>query len=52
VQDAITFWQQAERLNYDRFGITATPTEQYVWYDHPNSDHRWPLPTPAHLPPN
>jgi methyltransferase of ATP-grasp peptide maturase system len=45
VQEAITFWQQAGRPNYDRFGITVTPTEQYVWYDHPAGNHRWPLPT-------
>jgi methyltransferase of ATP-grasp peptide maturase system len=45
VQEAIAFWQQAGRPHYDRFGITVTPTEQYVWYDHPDSNHRWPLPT-------
>jgi len=25
---------------YDQFGITAAATEQYVWYDHPDSAHR------------
>ncbi len=47
VEEAVAFWQQAGRPNYDRFGITATATEQYVWYDHPDSKHRWQLPTPT-----
>jgi methyltransferase of ATP-grasp peptide maturase system len=47
VEDAHEFWQQAGQPSYDQFGITATTTEQYVWYDHPDSEHRWPLPTPA-----
>ncbi|MGH3905285.1 MAG: methyltransferase domain-containing protein [Pseudonocardiaceae bacterium] len=46
VEDAYMFWQQAGCPSSDRFGITATATEQYVWYDHPDSEHRWPLPTP------
>ncbi|MGQ0779299.1 MAG: methyltransferase domain-containing protein [Pseudonocardiales bacterium] len=45
VEQAYEFWQQTGRPNYDRFGITATATEQYVWYDHPDSEHRWSLPT-------
>lgn len=47
LEEAYTFWQQTGRPTSDRFGITATPTEQYVWYDHPDSEHRWPLPTSA-----
>ncbi len=47
VEEAYAFWQRAGRPHSDRFGITATPTEQYVWYDHPDSEHRWPLPTPT-----
>jgi len=47
VEDAYMFWQQAGRPSSDRFGITATGTEQYVWYDHPTSKHRWPLPSPT-----
>lgn len=43
VEAAHEFWLKAARPNYDRFGITATATEQHVWYDHPDSDHRWPL---------
>lgn len=45
VEEAYDFWHQAGRPHYDRFGITATLTDQYVWYDHPDSEHRWPLPT-------
>lgn len=48
VEQANEFWQQAGRPNYDRFGITATLTEQYIWYDHPDSKHRWSLPGIAH----
>ncbi|MGH3811953.1 MAG: methyltransferase domain-containing protein [Pseudonocardiaceae bacterium] len=46
VEEAHTFWRQAGCPSSDRFGITASATKQYVWYDHPNSEHRWPLPTP------
>ena len=52
VEEAYSFWQDAGRPNFDRFGITATPTEQYVWYDHPGSDHRWPLPVPTEATPS
>ncbi len=45
VEEAHAFWQQSGRPSSERFGITATATEQYVWYDHPDSEHRWPLPT-------
>ncbi len=44
VEEAFAFWRQAGRPPSDRFGITATATEQHVWYDHPDSEHRWPLP--------
>ncbi|HEX2299160.1 MAG TPA: hypothetical protein VHH34_11705, partial [Pseudonocardiaceae bacterium] len=50
VEEAYTFWAQAGRPSSDRFGITATATEQYVWYDHPDSEHRWPLPAPPVYP--
>ncbi|MGH3697346.1 MAG: methyltransferase domain-containing protein [Pseudonocardiaceae bacterium] len=45
VEQAVAFWQQTGQPNYDRFGVTATTSEQYIWYDHPDSPHRWPLPT-------
>ncbi|MBV9141514.1 MAG: methyltransferase domain-containing protein [Pseudonocardiales bacterium] len=47
VEDAHEFWHQTGQPPYSRFGITATATEQYVWYDHPDSEHRWRLPTPT-----
>ncbi|MGH3906619.1 MAG: methyltransferase domain-containing protein [Pseudonocardiaceae bacterium] len=28
---------------WERFGITATPTEQHVWLDNPDSETTWPL---------
>ena len=47
VEEAHEFWQQAGRPSYERFGVTASATQQHVWYDHPDSQHRWPLPTPT-----
>ncbi|MDQ3762328.1 MAG: hypothetical protein M3460_11760 [Actinomycetota bacterium] len=47
VEEVYAFWQRAGRPAYDRFGITATPIDQYVWCHHPDSEHRWPLPTPT-----
>ncbi|MGH4016360.1 MAG: ATP-grasp peptide maturase system methyltransferase [Pseudonocardiaceae bacterium] len=47
VEEAHTFWQRAGRPRYEQFGITATTTSQYIWYQHPDSEHRWPLPLPA-----
>ncbi|MGH3770607.1 MAG: methyltransferase domain-containing protein [Pseudonocardiaceae bacterium] len=44
VEEAHEFWRQAGQPHYDRFGITATTTGQHVWYDHPDSGHRWRLP--------
>ncbi|MGH3797269.1 MAG: ATP-grasp peptide maturase system methyltransferase [Pseudonocardiaceae bacterium] len=46
VEQAHAFWHRAGRPRYDRFGITVTATGQYVWYDHPDGEHRWALPTP------
>lgn len=47
VEQAHTFWRQAGCPPSDRFGITASATKQYVWYDHPDGEYRWPLPTPS-----
>ena len=44
VENAATFWNEQGRPSYERFGITATPQDQYVWYDQPTGPHRWPLP--------
>lgn len=46
VEDAYEFWRKVGRPGYERFGITATATEQHVWFDHPGSEYRWALPTP------
>ncbi|MGH3940315.1 MAG: methyltransferase domain-containing protein [Pseudonocardiaceae bacterium] len=43
VVEAHAFWEKAGRPSYERFGLTATPSEQHVWFDNPDSDHRWPL---------
>lgn len=48
VEEAHEFWQTTGQPSYNQFGITATGGEQYVWYDHPSSPHRWPLPTSTH----
>ncbi len=29
---------------WERFGITASPTEQHVWLDDPENDPTWPIP--------
>lgn len=36
-------WQDTGQPSYERFGLTATPAEQYVWLDDPDSPHRWPI---------
>ncbi len=46
VEEAATFWNDEGRPSYERFGITATPQGQHVWYDQPGGPHRWSL-TPA-----
>ncbi len=44
VEQIHEFWQNAGQPRYDRFGLTATAAEQYVWLDDPDNPHRWPLP--------
>jgi methyltransferase of ATP-grasp peptide maturase system len=46
IEKAHTLWTILGQPGWNRFGLTATASEQYVWYDHPDSEHRWPLPTP------
>jgi methyltransferase of ATP-grasp peptide maturase system len=36
-------WTDAEQPGWERFGLTATAAEQYVWLDDPGSPRRWPL---------
>ncbi|MGH3942649.1 MAG: methyltransferase domain-containing protein [Pseudonocardiaceae bacterium] len=43
VEQAATFWNDEGQPSYDRFGITATPHSQHVWYDDPDGPQRWPL---------
>lgn len=50
VEQSHQFWIDAGQPSYERFGITATPTEQHVWFDHPASKYRWELPPPAGSP--
>lgn len=33
---AYRWWQDAGRPGYDRFGLTVTPGEQWIWLDHPD----------------
>ncbi|MGH3833586.1 MAG: methyltransferase domain-containing protein [Pseudonocardiaceae bacterium] len=43
VEQIHEFWHNTGQPSYERFGLTATQTEQYVWLDDPDSPHRWPL---------
>jgi methyltransferase of ATP-grasp peptide maturase system len=43
IEEIYAFWINAGRPGYERFGLTITPTEQHVWLDTPDSDHRWEL---------
>lgn len=38
------FWNKAGRPSFERFGVTANLSEQYVWLDDPHGQHRWYLP--------
>jgi hypothetical protein len=37
------FWTEAEQPGWERFGLTVTASDQYVWLDDPDGPHRWPL---------
>jgi hypothetical protein len=39
-------WQRLGEPGVEHFGVTAPDDAalQYVWFDHPESRHRWPLP--------
>ncbi|MGH3817435.1 MAG: hypothetical protein ACRDRE_06665 [Pseudonocardiaceae bacterium] len=43
VEEAAAFWNEQGRPSYERFGLTATPQGQHVWYDQPCGPHHWPL---------
>ncbi len=36
-------FMRAFASSYERFGITATPPDQHVWYDDPDGPYHWPL---------
>ncbi|MGH3874648.1 MAG: hypothetical protein ACRDSR_24630 [Pseudonocardiaceae bacterium] len=39
-------WTRLGKPRIEQFGVTADDDvdHQYVWYDHPDSGYRWPLP--------
>ncbi|MGH3719139.1 MAG: methyltransferase domain-containing protein [Pseudonocardiaceae bacterium] len=43
VEDADHLWHELGRPRWDRFGLTATTEQQWIWLDSPNGDHTWPL---------
>jgi len=43
IESAYQEWNQLGQPERSRFGLTATPTEQYVWLDDPDRPHRWPI---------
>jgi hypothetical protein len=43
VEHAATFWTSRTRPSYERFGLTATINDQYIWYDQPDGPHCWSL---------
>lgn len=44
-ENAHTFWEANGRPDWSRYGLTATPDHQWVWFTHPNGA-RWELPVP------
>lgn len=49
VEEVYDRWQEWGEPHRERFGLTATPEEQWTWLDNPDSEHRWPL-SPHHGP--
>lgn len=49
IEHAVTMFDALDRPGASRLGISAlnVPGKQYVWLDHPDSDHCWPLTPPA-----
>jgi len=45
VERAHEFWNNAGRPGHEQFGITASRHEQHIWFQHPDSEHRWPIRT-------
>jgi protein-L-isoaspartate O-methyltransferase len=46
VESSYFTWQRLGEPGVEHFGVTAPDDAalQYVWFDHPESRHRWPLP--------
>lgn len=46
IEAAHTTWTRLGKPRIEQFGVTANNdiNHQYVWYDHPDSGYRWPLP--------
>lgn len=46
VESSYLTWRRLGNPGVEQFGVTAPddPALQYVWFRHPNSPHRWPLP--------
>ena len=46
IESSYFSWRRLGEPSVDEFGVTALDDAalQYVWFDHPNSRHRWPLP--------
>lgn len=42
LEAAAQFWREHDEPGSDQFGITASPHEQYVWFESPDGP-RWPL---------
>ncbi|MGH3905601.1 MAG: methyltransferase domain-containing protein [Pseudonocardiaceae bacterium] len=43
IEDTHAAWLQMGRPGWERFGLTVTPTQQWVWLDSPDSATRWAL---------
>ncbi|MGH3754571.1 MAG: hypothetical protein ACRDRP_18100 [Pseudonocardiaceae bacterium] len=46
VESSYFCWRRLGEPAVEQFGVTALNDAalQYVWFDHPDSRHRWPLP--------
>ncbi len=46
IEDADELWHQLGQPGWDRFGLTVTEDQQWIWLDSPNGVHTWPLMKP------
>ncbi len=47
IEDCHALWRKLGEPSWDRFGLTATPGGQHVWFDTPDSARSWQLPNPS-----